>query len=123
MGKPAIGSGNDVVTSQQPCQAQQPFGNQFRVLNHVRTVADHTRNEFAPFRQLDVFPHPPLVGMPGIGHFDAIRAGVHSQYQVHDVADRDIADMGYVKAPPADVIAHLLDGYVSQGVVQRFDPQ
>jgi hypothetical protein len=57
-----------------------------------------------------------------IAGFEGVRAGVHPQYQVDDVPQRNVGDMRSGPAAPAQVVTDALRWDLVQRVIERLDP-
>src|SRR5207249_260011 len=86
-------------------------------------VDSASRHQDFSARQLDLFPHAPLVLVARVRRLDEIGAGAHAEDQVDDVLQRDVAGMRSGPASPADVVAHAILGDALQGMVERLDVQ
>ena len=49
------------------------------MLDDIGGMADHARNQNLAGLKLHAFPHPPFVGVAGIGGLERIMAGAHLQ--------------------------------------------
>src|SRR5690349_9171047 len=93
LGKAAIGSGNEIFTSDESRQPHDPFGDEFGMFDHIGGMADDARNEQAVRWQLGRFPHPPFMFMARIGALDDIGPDLHAQNQIDDVFERNVGGM------------------------------
>src|SRR3989338_135823 len=62
----AVRTRHDIFATHQLGVLYQALCDRLRVFNEVAIVAGNSRNEHLPLRQLDLFPHPPLMLMAGI---------------------------------------------------------
>src|ERR1700751_4512680 len=68
----AIGAGDDVLAADDLGVAQDAVGDQLRVLDEVRGMADDTRHQHLARRQFGVLPYPPFMLVPHIGRLERI---------------------------------------------------
>ena len=80
----AVGAGDHVFAADAFREAHETLGDQFGVLNDVRSVAHHARRQNFSFRQLHFFPHAPLMLVAGIRGLEQVGPGTHLQNKVHD---------------------------------------
>ena len=78
------------------------------MLHDIGGVGDHSGDEDLTVRQFAVLPYLPLMGMPGVGRFDAVGTRVHLEDDIHDVLQGDISDVGPMPTAPTQVIAHAV---------------
>src|SRR5713226_9859968 len=84
-------------------------------------MADHSWNEHLSLGKLHLFPHPPLMLVPGIRSLNRIGIRPHLQDNIHDISERDVVFVRTMIAAPAGVKAYLFRRNVSQGMVERVD--
>src|SRR5881397_1336106 len=119
----AVRARDHVLAPDQAGVPHDPLGDELRVLDEVAGVADHAGDEDLAARQLDVFPHAPLVLVAWVGRFERVGLRAHRQDQVDEVAQREIVLVRTVVTAPADVKADALGRNVAQRVVERLDAQ
>ena len=107
-GESAIGAGDDVLAADDPGVAHDPLGDELRVLDQVRGVADDSRNEDRAVERPDVLEDVVLVIVPRIRRFEGIRAGVDLQEDVDDVLQLHVVDTRADVDAVAGVEANLL---------------
>ena len=108
--KSAIGAGDDIFPADNLGVANDPVGNDLRMLHDIRCVADHAGDQKLAGRQRDFFPHPPLVFVPGVAGLDGIGASIDAQHEIDDVRQWNVGRMRAMPASPADVEADALRG-------------
>jgi len=121
--QPAIRPGYDVLAAGESGVSDQPFGDQFRVLNEVARVADNSWHKRLPVRQLVILPHMPLVLMAGIGGLDRIAFGVYREDVVENVPKRNVVFVRTVVATSAHMEAYSLGRDSSQRLIERLDAE
>ena len=114
------------MTFSRPTSRREPhdaLGDEFRMLDDIRRVADHARNEHLALRQLDGLPDPPFVLVTRIGALDDESADLHAEDQIDDVLERHVGRVRPGPASPADVIADAIDRQAGDRVVEHLDLQ
>src|SRR6516164_6126215 len=119
--KSAIGAGHDVLAPQEIGKTQDAFGDELRMLDHVRDVADHAGDQQLAGRQLGALPYLPFMLVAGIAGLDHVGAGTDFQNEIDDVPKRHIARMRAGPAAPADVITYVVLRDACERGVERFD--
>lgn len=57
----AVRAGQHVLSSYQPCIANQPLGHEVRVFDEIRTMANNAGDQGRAIWQLHVLEHSPFV--------------------------------------------------------------
>jgi len=94
----AIGARHHVLASQHIGEAQDAFGYELGMLDHIGDVADHAGDQHLALRQLRASPHLPFMLVARVRGFDHIGAGANLQDEIDDVLERHVARM---RAGPA----------------------
>src|SRR5262245_65511899 len=115
LGEATVSTGNHVLSPDQPGIGRNAQGDEFRMLDEVRRMGDHTWDEDLAVRQLDVFPHLPLMLMARIGSFHTVGVSTYPQHDVHNVLQRYIGNMVPMRAPPAQMIPDAVRRTARQG--------
>src|SRR5262245_12263475 len=92
----AVRARDHVLGAHQPGVLDQALGDQLGMLDKVAGVANDPGDEDLAVGELDVFPHPPFVVVPGIGRLDRIALGADSQDEVDQIAERQVVGVGGV---------------------------
>src|SRR5215831_14563006 len=116
--QPTVRPGAHLLAAHQIGIFDETLCYQLRVLDEIRGVAHDTGNEHLPLGQLDVFPHPPLMFVTGVGCLNRIAYGLDLQNEVYNIPEGDVVLVGAVIAAPAHVEAHRLLRNIPQGVVE-----
>ena len=77
LGEAAIGSSNNVLCSDQADKTSDALCDQFRVLDHVRHMADDPGYEHLARRKADGFPYAPLMFVARICRLNGVSASVN----------------------------------------------
>jgi hypothetical protein len=68
--EPAVGTGHDILATNQLANREKPLGDQLRMLHDVARVCHHARANYVAFGQLDAFESMIFMLMAGIGGFN-----------------------------------------------------
>src|SRR5215471_147672 len=117
----AIGAGDDVFAAGDCGVTQDPVGDELRVLDEVRGMADDTRHQHLARRQFRGLPDAPLMLVPHIGGLEGIGLRFNPEDQIDDVLERQVVSVRPVPAAPAQMVAHSLFGDAGQRVVDGVD--
>src|SRR6185437_10240255 len=104
--KSTVGAGDYILAPDNFRKPDDAFGDEFRVLYHVRAMAHYARCQNLPIGKFDVLPDPPLVLVTRIRRFDQIRARAHLQNQVDDFLEWHIRGVRSRPTAPAYVVTN-----------------
>ena len=76
--KAAIGAGDHIFSPDDAGKARDALRDGFGMLDQIGGMGDDTGDQRLAFRQLDVFPDPPLVLVPRVGRLERIGAGLYA---------------------------------------------
>ena len=85
LGKPAVGSGNDIFPAYQPGVDRQALGHQLGMLYQVGGVGYHPRDEDLSVGEFNIFSDLPFMLVPGVCGLHAICTGANLQHDIDDV--------------------------------------
>jgi hypothetical protein len=119
--QPTVRPGDHPLAAHQIGILEETLGHQFRVLDEIRGMAHDTGNEYLALGQLNVFPHPPLMFVTGVGRLDRIAHGLDLQDEVDNIPEGNVVLVGAMIAAPAHVEAHRLLRDIPQSVVEGLD--
>src|SRR5205814_9570567 len=118
----AIGRGDDALTYDQISKAHDALGDKLRMLDNIRRMADHARQDQLVIGKFDLLPYLPFMFVADIARLEGVGLYIHRQQHLDDVAHRDVRHMLDVPAAPAQVEADAVLRQPADRVIERVDP-
>jgi hypothetical protein len=113
-GEPAVRAGHDILASDQIGEADQPFGDQFGMLDNVAGMRNDAGAQHFPFGYLQPLEQMVFVFVAWIRSLEAERAGIDFEHVGDDLGQVRFVDAGSLVDAVAGMKADPLGGNASR---------